>query len=191
MNRTWNQSRSATTQARLRENPEEWAQYHTLYREARKDWSVVPFEEFIRWAKQRSDCVIGDFGCGEAKVAEALADRHTIHSFDYVPANDDVVACDMAKTPLEDGTLDVALFSLSLMGVNFTDYLREVWRVLKLDGQLHIFEATSRFSNRDAFVAGLKKLRFAIVEVRDAWKFTHIHALRTDRAPATEVTMEF
>jgi len=32
MNRTWNQSRSATTQRRLQENPEEWAQYHTLYR---------------------------------------------------------------------------------------------------------------------------------------------------------------
>jgi hypothetical protein len=62
MNGLWNRSRSATTQARLRENPEEWAQYHTLYRVARKDWSVVPFEEFIRWAKQRSDYVIGDFG---------------------------------------------------------------------------------------------------------------------------------
>jgi hypothetical protein len=191
MNRTWNQSRSATTHARLRENPEEWAQYHTLYREARKDWSVVPFEEFIRWAKQRSDYVIGDFGCGEAKVAEALADRHTIHSFDYVAAKDDVVACDMAKTPLEDGSLDVALFSLSLMGANFTDYLREAWRVLKLDGQLHIFEATSRFSDRDTFVAGLKKLGFAIVEVRDAWKFTHIHALRTDRAPSADVELRF
>lgn len=124
-------------------------------------------------------------------MAKALADRHIIHSFDYVAANDEVVACDMTKTPLEDGTLDVALSSLSLMGANFMDYLREAWRVLKLDGQLHIFEATSRFSDREAFVAGLKKLGFAIVEVRDTWKFTYIHALRTDRAPATDVTMEF
>lgn len=191
MNRTWNQSRSSTTQARLQQNSEEWAQYHTLYREARKDWSVVPFEEFIRWAQQRSDYVIGDFGCGEAKVAEALADRHTVHSFDYVAANDEVVACDVAKTPLEDGTLDVALFSLSLMGANFTDYLREAWRVLKLDGQLHIFEATSRFGNLEAFVAGLKKLGFAVVEVRDAWKFTHIHALRTARTPEKESDFAF
>jgi ubiquinone/menaquinone biosynthesis C-methylase UbiE len=151
----------------------------------------VPFEEFIRWAKQRSDYVIGDFGCGEAKVAEALADRHTVHSFDYVAANDEVVACDMTKTPLEDGTLDVALFSLSLMGANFKDYLREAWRVLKLDGQLHVFEATSRFSDRDAFVAGLKKLGFAIVEVRDAWKFTHIRAMKTERAPEAGVELHF
>jgi hypothetical protein len=191
MNRVWNQSRSTTTFERLKKNPEEWAQYHTLYREARNDWAVVPFEEFIRWAMQRSDYVIGDFGCGEAKVAEALADRHTIHSFDYVAGNADVVACDMAKTPLEDGTLDIALFSLSLMGANFTNYLREAWRVLKLDGQLHIFEATSRFSDRNAFVAGLKKLGFAVVEVRDAWKFTHIHGLKTEREPEVDVELRF
>jgi hypothetical protein len=193
MNALWNRSRSATTHVRLRENPEEWAQYHTLYREARKDWAVVPFEEFIRWAKQREDrdFAIGDFGCGEAKVAEALAGSHTVHSFDYVAANDDVVACDMTKTPLDDRSLDVALFSLSLMGANFTGYLREAWRVLKLDGQLHIFEATSRFSDRDAFVAGLKKLGFAIVEVRDTWKFIHIRALKTEHAPEAGVELHF
>jgi superfamily II DNA or RNA helicase len=42
MNRTWNQTRSEATHARIQANPEEWAQYHTLYREARKDWAVVP-----------------------------------------------------------------------------------------------------------------------------------------------------
>ncbi len=54
MNRTWNQTRSETTHARLQANPEEWAQYHTLYRDARKDWAVVPYEEMIRWCRQRS-----------------------------------------------------------------------------------------------------------------------------------------
>jgi ubiquinone/menaquinone biosynthesis C-methylase UbiE len=97
----------------------------------------------------------------------------------------------MTKMPLEDGTLDVALFSLSLMGANFTDYLREAWRVLKLDGQLHIFEATSRFGNRETFVAGLKQLGFAIVEVRDAWKFTYIHALKTERPPVCAYDLSF
>ena len=67
MNRTWNQGRSEATHERLQANPEEWAQYHTLYREARKDWAVVPYEEMIRWCQQRSGYVIGDFGCGEAK----------------------------------------------------------------------------------------------------------------------------
>src|SRR5713226_6373395 len=103
-------------------------------------------------AQQRSGYVIGDFGCGEAKLAEAVCDRHTVHSFDHVAMNENVITCDMAHIPLVDETLDVAIFSLSLMGANFADYLREAHRTLKLDGWLHIIEATSRFSNVEVFL---------------------------------------
>lgn len=191
MNRRWNQTDSAKTAERLRQNPDEWAHYHTLYREARKTWAVVPFEEVIRWAEKRGGYVIGDFGCGEAKLATPLADRHTVHSFDYVAANGDVIACDMAHVPMEDEALDVAVFSLSLMGANFTDYLREAWRLLKLDGHLHIYEATSRFTDRGTFAAGLKRLGFSVVTVDDAWKFTHIHGLKTERAPDAGCLLTF
>ena len=87
MNRAWNQSHSHETHERLQKNPEEWEQYHTLYRESRKEWAVIPFEEIIRWCERRSDYVIGDFGCGEAKLAEALSDRHTVYSFDHIAIN--------------------------------------------------------------------------------------------------------
>jgi hypothetical protein len=183
MNRKWNQTRSETTHTRLQKNPEEWEQYHTLYREARKDWAVVPYEEMIRWCQQRTGYVIGDFGCGEAKMAEAVGDRHTVHSFDHVAVNDDVVACDLTHVPLDDQTLDVAVFSLSLMGANFSDYLREAHRTLKLDGHLHVIEATSHFKNRDEFAKSLEGLGFDIVSVEDKWKFTHIRAIKTERHP--------
>jgi hypothetical protein len=191
MNRTWNQSRSEFTHERLQADPEAWAHYHTLYREARKDWAVVPYEEMIRWCQKRSGYVIGDFGCGEAKLAEAVSDRHTVHSFDHVAVNENVVACDMAHVPLDDETLDVALFSLSLMGANFTDYLREAYRTLKLDGQLHIIEATARFGNRDQFAEGLQGLGFAVVSVEDTWKFTHIRALKTEHRARGDVELRF
>jgi hypothetical protein len=35
------------------------------------------------------------------------------------------------------------------------------------------------------------QLGFAIVEVRDAWKFTYIHALKTERAPPPDVSLNF
>ena len=145
----------------------------------------------IRWCQQRSGYTIGDFGCGEAKLAEAVADRHTVHNFDHVAVNENVIACDMAHVPLDDETLDGAIFSLSLMGANFADYVREANRTLKLDGQLHIIEATSRFTNREQFTKALEALGFAVVTVEDKWKFTHIKALKTERKPREDVELGF
>jgi len=191
MNHKWNQTQSEVTHKRLQANPEEWGQYHTLYREARKDWAVVPYEEMIRWCGQRTGYVIGDFGCGEAKLAEAVGDRHTVHSFDHVAVNDNVVACDLSHVPLDDATLDVAIFSLSLMGANFGDYIREAHRTLKLDGQLHVIEATARFTDRKGFAKALEGLGFAIMSLEDMWKFTHIKAIKTERPPRDGIEMRF
>lgn len=189
MNRRWNQSKSTTTQERLQENPEEWEHYHTLYREARKDWDIVPYEEMIKWFMQRSDYVIGDFGCGEAKIAEALADKHTVHSFDHIAINEDVIAGDMVHVPLEDESLDAAIFCLSLMGTNIIDYILEAFRTLKLDGHLHIIESTSRFTNKEEFVKQLRKFGF-MVSMNDMWKFTHIHAVKISKEPNKEIIIE-
>jgi len=191
MNHLWNQSRSETTHDRLQVNAEEWALYHTLYREQRKKWAVIPYEEMIRWCRLRSDKVIGDFGCGEALLSQALSGFHTVYSFDHIAINEDVIACDMVCVPLESETLDVAIFSLSLMGANFAEYLQEAHRTLKLDGLLHIIEATERFQNRDRFVRDLERLGFAVVRVEDKWKFTHIQALKTELTPPKLIELQF
>ena len=191
LNNTWNRRHSGKTHEALRQNPEEWEHYHTLYRESRSTWATVPYEEMIRWLREREGLVVGDFGCGEANIAEAVTDRHVVYSFDHVSINDDITACDMANVPLDDESLDVAVFSLSLMGSNFTDYLREAHRTLKIDGQLHIFESTSRFSDRDAFVRGLKELGFDQFAVEDRWKFTYIRALKARRVPNEAVELRF
>ena len=47
LNRRWNISKSSSTFERLTKNPEEWEHYHSLYQEARKHWTSVPFEDFI------------------------------------------------------------------------------------------------------------------------------------------------
>ena len=107
--------------------------------------------------------------------------------FIHVAVNDEVIACDMAHVPLDDESLDAAVFSLSLMGTNATDYLREAHRTLKLDGQLHVIEATSRFTDRDRFVAGLRGLGFDVIAVEDTWKFTRVRALKTERRAADDI----
>ena len=44
MNQHWNHEQSGSVHARVQANPDEWEHYHTLYRDARKGWAVVPYE---------------------------------------------------------------------------------------------------------------------------------------------------
>lgn len=58
--------------------------------------------------------------------------------------------------PLEEHSLDVGVFSLSLMGTNYVQFLTEANRVLKPGGKLFIAEVTSRFKDVKEFVKLMK-----------------------------------
>jgi len=85
---------------------------------------------------------VGDFGCGEAKIMEALGNDR-VYSCDHVAVNEKVTACDMRSVPLPDGNLDVIVFSLALMGKNWIDYISEARRCLWNEGVLLIAETTN------------------------------------------------
>lgn len=74
--------------------------------------------------------MVADFGCGEARLAESISQK--CYSFDLVAANNRVIACNMAHTPIPADSVDVAVFCLSLMGTNLKDFLLEANRVLKV-----------------------------------------------------------
>lgn len=192
MNNRWYASGSDKTHTRLQANPEEWAHYHTMYQDLRKKWDVVPFQEEIRWLESREGLVVGDFGCGEALIAKAVSKRHQVHSFDHVAINDQVHACDIAAVDtLDDNSLDLAIFCLSLMGANFTDYIREAHRCLRIDGDLHIWEPASYFDDAKQFCSDLAKLGFEVLAPRQEGLFMRIRALKTDRVPAEGLVLSF
>ena len=62
--------------------------------------------------------------------------------------NNNVTACDMKKVPLADEALDIAIFSLSLMGKNWPDYIKEAKRCLVTNGILMIGETTKSMKGR-------------------------------------------
>lgn len=179
MNHRLNSSASSTTHQRFLKHPEEWEYYHSLYRETRKEWSVVPYQEAVKWCKVRPHLVIGDFGCGEALLAKELENK--VYSFDHVAINDNVISCDIAHVTLEDEILDAAIFSLSLMGINYMDYIMEAHRCLKLDGHLWIAETTSRFENLTNLQEQLVKKGFDIVKTQQKDNFTFLRAIKSDR----------
>ncbi|CAJ0935945.1 unnamed protein product, partial [Mesorhabditis belari] len=144
--------------------PELFSVYHNGFAEQTKKWPNHPLKYLTTWLSSKKHKVVLDLGCGEAKLAEALTDKHEVHSFDLVAVNDRVTACDMAKLPVEDEFADVAVFCLSLMGTNLVDYLREAWRCLKIGGTLKIAEVSSRFHNVNLFCKAVCKLGFENTE---------------------------
>jgi hypothetical protein len=181
MNARINAAYSRTTHDRLQQQPEEWYLYHTLYREAWQNWAEIPFEKIAASLKRRPDWIIGDFGCGEAQLAELLP--NIVHAFDHIAINDRVTACDMTHTPLAAETLDVAVFSLSLMGLNYADYLIEAQRTLRFGGLLKIAEPISRWADKRAeLLASIAAAGFLIVgQVEESGQFFYIDALKMEK----------
>ena len=192
LNARWNNSHSSVTYERLSKNSEEWCYYHTRMDEFETSWQVVPRERCVQHLTENlpSGSVIGDFGCGQAKLAEALREVHTVHSFDHVAINRSVVACDMANTPLDDATLDAAVFSLSLMGANIKDYIAEAYRTLKPGGQLLIYHP-AKHHDRLKFVEGLNHLGLAIVQHDEIYKWHYIWAIKQGRQENSSANVSF
>ena len=179
MNARMNHSLSSTTHDRFKIEPEEWHLYHTLYRQARSTWSEVPFQKMAEWINKRQDYIVADFGCGEALLSKAV--KNKVFNFDHVAIDDTVTACDMASTGLDDESIDVVVFSLSLMGSNWQDYLKEAHRVLKPDKFLKIAETASRWEEDklNNLLEELRSIGFGIMdEPCKSFKFIYINAVK-------------
>ncbi|XP_034707793.1 ribosomal RNA-processing protein 8 isoform X2 [Vitis riparia] len=126
------------------EDPALFNVYHAGYQEQMLHWPQQPVNIIIKWLKDHSpSLIVADFGCGDARLARNV--KNKVFSFDLVSSDPSVIVCDMSNTPLESSSIDVAVFCLSLMGTNFSNYLQEAHRVLKPCGWLLIAEVKSRF----------------------------------------------
>lgn len=169
-----------------------------------KEWPINPVNVIAKWIiinfRKHAPCVVADFGCGDAALAQKLLSTNhkgecpfTVHSFDLVAASDLVTACDMANVPLDDKSVTVAVFCLSLMGTNLADFLREAHRVLKDNGILKIAEVRSRFETSKGnelqeFVDVLDKLGFKCVKADKGNKmFVVLECKKNGKKPQTKL----
>ncbi|QDS69192.1 hypothetical protein FKW77_000184 [Venturia effusa] len=101
--------------------------------------------------RTKGACTIADLGCGDARLASQLFPKQQklnikILSFDLHSPSKFVQKADIAHLPLGDGSVNVAIFCLALMGTNWTDFIDEAWRILHWKGELWIAEIKSRFN---------------------------------------------
>ena len=120
--------------------------------------------------------MIGDFGCGEAQILEEFGDRR-VYSFDHIAIHDKTTACDMKSTGLPDEAIDIAIFSLSLMGRNWDAYIAEAKRCLATGGYLLVSDTTKSLKGRLSKLRDIiKKQGFEIYSDEEKGDFTFIEA---------------
>ncbi|XP_071442173.1 uncharacterized protein [Hetaerina americana] len=155
-------SKSEETGKYFQMDPESFEAYHEGYKQQLLLWPVKPVDIIIKQLKKKPvNYIIADFGCGDAQIAQSLPNR--VYSFDHVALNEHVTVCDMVHTPLSNGSVDVTVFCLSLMGSNLSDYIIEANRVLKIGGILKIAEVESRFDNIESFIKVICKFGFLCI----------------------------
>ncbi|KAM4845157.1 ribosomal RNA-processing protein 8 isoform 2-T2 [Thomomys bottae] len=156
-------SRPSSAAVRLfQEDPEAFLLYHRGFQSQVKKWPLHPVDRIAKDLRQRpASLVVADFGCGDCRLASSI--RNPVHCFDLASLDPRVTVCDMAQVPLEDESVDVAVFCLSLMGTNIRDFLEEANRVLKPGGLLKVAEVSSRFEDVRAFLRAVTKLGFKIL----------------------------
>jgi ribosomal RNA-processing protein 8 len=154
-------------------NSQDFANYHAGFQTQVAAWPVNPVDvvlqrlqaEIAKNAGQR--LCIADLGCGDAKIRSTLGNRAQVHAFDLL-ADDrrGIVAADMCDVPLADRSVNVVVFSLSLMSTNYVQALVEARRILQPHGLLLIAEVESRMRPRggpEAFVRQLRDLGFRLL----------------------------
>jgi ribosomal RNA-processing protein 8 len=110
-----------------------------------------PHKSVAALPRTSGTCIVADLGCGDAKLASLISGKIgkkcniKVLSYDLQSPNKLVTKADIANLPLEDGTMDIAIFCLALMGTNWIEFIDEAYRILHWKGELWIAEIKSRF----------------------------------------------
>lgn len=166
---------------------EKFIAYHEAYASVSDKWPTKPVDYIIRYIKKRmltmkanNKLKFADIGCGRNPLLKIkLPPRCKVQSFDLVSTHEDIIEANMEKLPLQDDSINCAVYSLSLMAKNLGNILLEGKRVLKVGGSMLIVEVTSRFEgNEKRFISkldkiGLKKKSTTILKPNGYFTFFH------------------
>ncbi|KAL8746133.1 MAG: hypothetical protein Q9190_001796, partial [Brigantiaea leucoxantha] len=112
--------------------------------------------------RSKGTSTIADLGCGDATLHASLLPLSSalnlrFHSFDLskdASLNAHLVTvADIANLPLADGSADVAILCLALMGTNWISFVEEASRILRSGGECWVAEIKSRFARAEKRMA--------------------------------------
>jgi hypothetical protein len=150
--RAWATQKSCTTHEKLQSNPAEWHAYHAARDISFKgyvDQSQIPRNRVIAHLGNKREHVLRilDLGCGRNNIARHFADdkdhEFTIQGYDHVvEEGSGALAGNIADLAAHEKrqTVDICIYSQSLMGSDWRDYLTEGHRMLRYNGEFIISE---------------------------------------------------
>ena len=151
--RAWATQKSCTTHEKLQSNPAEWHAYHAARDISFKgytDQSQIPRNRIIAHLanKRKHRLRILDLGCGRNNIAQHYAHADKDHKF-AIQGYDHIVEegstaragniADLSSQE-EDESTAICIYSQSLMGSDWRDYLTEGHRMLRYNGEFIISE---------------------------------------------------
>ncbi|MGC2383122.1 MAG: integrase repeat-containing protein, partial [Nitrososphaeraceae archaeon] len=186
LNQQINSEYSSTTHDRIMHDPQLLLDYHRKLDETKIGWDIHPVNVITKKINEQKlpahlimKKVIGDFGCGRGELMELLKENK-VYSFDHHNIiNEKIIPCDMKDVQpfVKDEELDIAVFSLSLMGKNWPDYIKEARRCLTKNGLLLIAETTKSLIGRLSELRNvIKEQGFEIYDDIERGNFTFIEA---------------
>jgi ribosome modulation factor len=159
--RAWSSQKSTTTHEKLQSNPAEWHAYHAardISFQGYTDQSQIPRNRIIaHLANKRKDKKfrILDLGCGRNNIAQHFMHiekdhKFTVQGYDHVieegsTARVGNIANLVAQE--EDESVDICIYSQSLMGTDWCEYLTEGYRMLRCGGEFIISEHIKMLDN--------------------------------------------
>lgn len=81
-----------------------------------------------------------------------------------ISLKDFIKVADIKNLPIATNSIEIAIFCLALMGVNYLEFLIESNRCLKTNGFLIISEVASRIPDFDVFIKMIEVLGFQLEE---------------------------
>lgn len=147
-------------------NPEAWEDYHKQREIGKKKWVEDPVDVIAYKIKheQHENDVVADLGCGLNKLSRCISQK--VIGVDYGSHEEGVINADMKDLSeyIEDCSIDIAVFCLSLWNLNKSDYIAEAYRILVKRGVMYIVEPADGFDH-DQFLEDVKNVGFRLIKV--------------------------
>ena len=178
-----NSQNSQTTLKMFTDDPDLWDVYHEERKLNCKKYykqEVVPVNKIISYleTKLKYKLRILDMGCGMNLIKEHFKYNtiFNITGYDYVENNRSKV-CDISKLDEESELIDICIYSQSLMGSNWKDYLVEGKRVLRYNGEMIISESVERFDVVKEYLVQLE-MKIINAEHNETKRWFYINAIK-------------